>query len=298
MGALNRLETEIKNNKLLLANTERSYNEETGEVEFTPVGKKSASTFTGFCKHHDSILFKPIEENTESIDPENDTHCFLLSFRGFSLSYHRKKEYLNLLSTTDESLAEKIKMHFNNDDLVAHRKSVRLGLDDMEPNREIMIDALFSEDYSQLDFFTYKVDHSVPFAMTMATSPAFLFKGTEINQSADPDYQYSDIITTVVPLKSRSLVILTAFKRDPFGSEFLDELDQMPDLLLERALTFHILTNSENIFFSPRWFYGLNHNLQRFVIKLTAFSADVNTPFLKFDKRKFTLNLFDPAYRI
>lgn len=298
MGALNRLESEIQGNKLIIANTDRRYNEDTGEVEFDPIGKKVASTFTGFCKDHDSHLFKPVEENTESIDISSDKHCFLLSFRGFALSYHRKKEYLNLLSTNDEDLIQKIKAHFNNDDLQPQIQGVKVGLNDMEPNRKVLVETLFSEDYSSFEFFTYEVEHAVPFAMTMATSPAFLFNGKRMNQSEDPNYQYSDILTTVIPLESRSIIILTAFKKDPLGSKFLDELDQMPHLILEKALTFHILTNSENIFFSPKWFYRLNSTLQRWIMEITAFSANLNTPYLKFDKKKILLNLFDRKHKI
>lgn len=298
MGVLNRLEADIKGNKLIIANTDRRLNEETGEVEFNPIGKKLASTFTGFCGDHDSRLFKSIEEDTKTIDTSSDKHCFLLSFRAFALSYHRKKEYYNLLNTEDEILIGKIKKYFNNNDIDSQKLGVQLGLQDMEPNRKILVESLFSEDYSPFDFFTYEVEHSVPFAMTMATSPAFLFSGREMNQSFDPSFQYSDILSTVIPLESRSLVILMAFKKDPLGSSFLDELNQMPDLVLEKALTYHVLTNAENIFFYPKWYYGLSASLQRWIIHITRYSAALNTPYVRFRKDDIILNLFDSRHKI
>lgn len=56
-----------------------------------PIGKGVASTFFGFCDHHDTELFKEIENKPFD---ESDEHCFMHSYRSFAHSYHLKKEEL------------------------------------------------------------------------------------------------------------------------------------------------------------------------------------------------------------
>jgi hypothetical protein len=41
----------------------------------------SASTFTGFCNHHDTTMFRPVEVGAKELSLEN---CFQLSFRALA----------------------------------------------------------------------------------------------------------------------------------------------------------------------------------------------------------------------
>lgn len=52
---------------------------EGSSIDFAPVGRNQATTFTGLCADHDRTLFAPIE--TESLDVSNPQHLFLLAYR-------------------------------------------------------------------------------------------------------------------------------------------------------------------------------------------------------------------------
>ncbi len=108
MGALTRLEADVNGNQMLYTLADTQINPDTQRLELKPIGKKSASTFFGFCSQHDSMIFQPIEQNPEEIDLDSDETCFLLSFKAFAIMYHRKKEELNLLSKTDPDLKRSI----------------------------------------------------------------------------------------------------------------------------------------------------------------------------------------------
>jgi len=298
MGSLSILEGEVNGNQQLYAITEKHYNPDTGKIELKPIGKKKASTFFGFCGSHDRQIFEPLEQDPELINLDSDEHCFLLSFRAFSISYHRKKEYVNLLSKKDEGLRSKIRKYFNHDDIEGHLEGAKLGLFDMEPQKIKLTNTLYSGDYSCLDFFTYELSYTSPVAMCMLTSPPYLFSGKAINVGVNSEYQYSDILTTVAPLKSRTLIILAAFKSDPYGSEYLDELNEMDDTSLQKALTWHILTTAENCFFSPQWYDRLNSWQRQYIIGLHGFVANINNPEIQYDSEKFKLNLFDNRFAI
>lgn len=298
MGSLSILEANVNGNQCIYALTENIINPHTGLLELKPIGKQKASTFFGFCKTHDSLLFKPIEEYVESINLESDEHCFLLSFRAFAISYHRKKEDIKLFSNTNQSIIEKIKKYYNSDNIESMLEGSKLGLLDLEPHKKTLISALLSKDYSCLEVFTYEINHTAPIAMCMSTSPPYLFNGQPMNISIDPEYKYSDIMTSVIPLKNRTLIVLSSLKSDPLGATYLDELYQMKDSALEKALSWHVLTNAENCFFSPKWYQKLNPFQKHFISELSQFSSDVNTPYLRYYPEKFDLNLFDKRYMI
>lgn len=298
MGSLSVLETEVNGNQNVYALTETQINPKSGLLELLPIGKKAASTFFGFCQHHDTRIFEPIEQHPELINLNSIEHCFLLSFRAFAISYHRKKEDINLFSIQDEAFRIRLKRYLNIYNLQEYLEGLIIGLKDMEPNKKILVDALYSKDYSCLDFFVYELDYTAPVAMCMLTTPPFLFSGKPINTSEDPEYQFSDIITSVIPLKSRTLIIFAAFKKEPWGCIYLDELNQMHDIQLQKALTWHILTTSENCFFSPAWYDKLNNRQKQDIIDLYDYASDVNTPFLKYNPSSFNLNLFDPKYSL
>jgi hypothetical protein len=72
-------------------------NLKTGKLSPTKIGINKASTFTGFCSHHDKTLFSPIEDNPFGINSE---HCFLVAYRAVSSELYVKnaasKVYLDV----------------------------------------------------------------------------------------------------------------------------------------------------------------------------------------------------------
>jgi len=292
-GALTLLEADKKGNKKVYALTEREYSETSGELGFRPVGKIAASTFFGFCGKHDKDIFLPIETNPDSIDLDSDEHCFLLSFRAFAIANHRKKQDIKLFSNQSKDVTDSVKELFGVNDIESQLHFSQIGLSDSIPHKKVLIEALFNKDYSELDFLTYEINYTVPFAVTSDTTPTYLFSGKAINMSEDPRYKYSSILITVIPLLERTIVVLAAFKSDPHGSAYLDELSEMNELSFERAVSWHILTNCENTFYSPKWFDALNPEKKTWITKLPMDSADLRIPPLKYDPGKFRVNLFE-----
>ena len=67
------------------------------QIGVKPIGwANAASTFWGFCDHHDTELFKAIEN--DNIFEKTPEHYFLHSYRSFAYSYHQLKKALKLNS--------------------------------------------------------------------------------------------------------------------------------------------------------------------------------------------------------
>ncbi len=56
------------------------------DIGLRTVGRNDASTFTGFCNHHDTELFKPLD--TKPLDVGDREQLFLLAYRGITCELH------------------------------------------------------------------------------------------------------------------------------------------------------------------------------------------------------------------
>jgi hypothetical protein len=62
------------------------FSESGPQIDFEPVGRNEASTFTGFCSEHDRDIFAPIDR--DMIDTTNLEHLFLLAYRSVTFELH------------------------------------------------------------------------------------------------------------------------------------------------------------------------------------------------------------------
>jgi hypothetical protein len=84
-----------------------------------PKGRKVATTFTGFCGHHDTTIFNPIENfDYEKGNKEQD---FLFAYRALAKEYHSKKSvgniYRHMLTLLREERYEEMNKRFTADNI-------------------------------------------------------------------------------------------------------------------------------------------------------------------------------------
>ena len=92
---------------------------------FTKTGINEIYSFNGFCKYHDTELFKNIEQ--KEIDFNNYKSCILFSLRTLYNEIFRKQVVLRTSYHFIKTLPEK----FNNLDFLEHIRQENLGLQDL-----------------------------------------------------------------------------------------------------------------------------------------------------------------------
>lgn len=294
-GALKILEKENKGNKYLFSHTERYFNSEFSFLDLNPVGRKRASTFFGFCDYHDTNLFSPIENEPECSDIESDEHCFLHSYRSFAHSYHRKYEDWKLHNTTDPIIREMVIKSYGEYGVQGFKngkKGISTALNDFKKSKK-KLDSMISEKrYDGLDYYTLELDYTAPVACASATTPEFTFNRHKINYSTDPNYEYSPVITTVLPFSDRTLIILAVFPDQPNGIKFIDEIASIKyDLILEKYLSFHLLNHAENCYLSPHFYDEKDVKWKIKYCNLLDHMMSSTTPIFSFTKN-FPINYF------
>ena len=294
-GALKQLESNRDGNMILYSHTERQHNKEHDFLDLKPIGRKAASTFYGFCSFHDTNIFSKIENDPESTDINSDEHCFLHSYRSFAHSYHRKYEELKFYESKEEEIVKLHKKLHGEKGLDFAIKGVRTALQDLSKPKELLDNWLENKEFDKLDYLCYEYPYRIPVACAASTSPAYNYKNKPINISINPNYQYSNIITTVIPFKNRSIVILAAFENEPNGSSYLDDIDNIEyELIQQKFISYHIISGAENCYISPDFYDSKRIEWKKNYCQMIDYIANHYTPHMGFNKH-FPINYFDKS---
>ncbi|MDB5223918.1 MAG: hypothetical protein JWN83_2585 [Chitinophagaceae bacterium] len=254
-GRLSIIEGDVNGNKVIYTFTETEFDESHYCKSLKPIGKGVASTFFGFCDYHDTTLFSPIENFPFD---NSDKHCFLHSYRAFAHSYHRKKEELKANKTNSE-YTKIIPKHVLASMIAGAEISVVEG-EVVKAELDALLDA---QQYDGLDYFTYVLPKKFPIACSSQISPYFSYKGTPMNNHLDPSIPYSHIMLTILPDNNQTIIILACFPDDEKGVLFLNELNNLSPLPLEKAISSILISCAENTFFAPALWDKLGVDGQR-----------------------------------
>jgi len=288
-GRLSIIEGDVNGNQCIYTFTSCIVSEKSALEDLVPIGKKEASTFFGFCDYHDSTLFSPIE-NFEF--DGSDKHCFLHSYRSFAHSYHRKNEEAQVFSDQESIFIKRFPKIVIEKMLLG----ATLGLKDMAPFKSKLDHMIQNEIYDGLEYLVYEKKGVFPIAVSSLMSPKVSYKNYPMNNHIDPDIPYSQLMITFLPDKNKTIVILAAFEEDTKSIRLLNELDELYDYYLEKAISSLIIANCENTFFSPLFWNSLSKKEKRALLDEFL----VNTETLKYHNSFFTskFNFFHPKYEI
>ena len=255
-GRLSIIEGMVNGNQSIYSLTSFVPSPEHMVEDLKPIGKKEASTFFGFCDYHDTTLFSPVE----NFKFDNSyKHLFLHSYRSFAHSYHRKKEDDRVYNDSNSLFVQKMPHEWLN----TMRAGVAMALNDINPRKVYLERCIENEFYDELEYLVYEKRGLFPFAVSSIMSPEFSYRGKSMNNHENPNIPYSYPMITFLPDINSTFVVLAAFPDDKPAINLLNELDELPDLKLEKAITSLVITNCENTFFSPLFWNSLSVNDKR-----------------------------------
>lgn len=296
-GVLKYLEKKEKGNSSIYCHYERELRGEDNFYDLKKIGRGDASTFFGFCDFHDTELFKNIENDPNSTDISNDEHCFLHSYRSFSHSYHRKYEELKLFNSEDLNVLKLLEKMYGSS-LKYKLKGIELAIKDFEIPKKKIDKMILDKNYSALEYLCFEFPYTIPVACASVVNPSHYYNGEVFNQNYPGILNYSDIFTTVLPLKNRSVMILGAFPDDEKAIKYLDQVENIRyKLEQEKFLSFHILVNSENVFLSPHFYDKKSEIWKKKYCGILDINANDFTPYFTFNK-KSPINYFDFSEKI
>jgi hypothetical protein len=67
------------------------------DIRFRRIGRHVASAFPGFCNHHDTQIFEPLDK--KPLDPTDQKQLFLLAYRGLSRELHATMDFVSKIQS-------------------------------------------------------------------------------------------------------------------------------------------------------------------------------------------------------
>lgn len=159
-----------------------------GSPRLKKVGVNQVSTFTGFCKHHDNLLFEPIDNFPLSPAKKQ---IALYAYRCICREYFVKENAIAVL--------EKMKRHPNLDAssrslLEASEFGHRLGLEGLRHHKTVFDQALLAKNYEQFEFTYFTSSSPCPLQLSGLLYPDYDFEGNQLQDLTNLDSPL-DLIT-------------------------------------------------------------------------------------------------------
>lgn len=246
------------------------------DVSLIKISRKKATVFPGFCNHHDTKIFAPIE--VQPYIGSYEQH-FLYAYRSFAKWYstlllmHKiRSEVIKLIIRDDYKSLEHyfpshnpylFKQSFYNAEFRKSFKAMNNTMARYERLRHTMNEYLDASNFDKIETAVIEFEREYPFAVSDVFHLASDVYGNIVNEYNGLNYNHSDLYINVFPQAGKTHVLLSYLERDKEKYAFIEEqiLEQPVEkqkIILSNMLAIY----SNNIVISPDWWEGITNEKQ------------------------------------
>ena len=246
-----------------------------------PKGVANTNVFPGFCNHHDTTIFSPIENF--AFDPESLEQCFLYAYRSQVYSFWDNERYLRGISSPEyqRSTSDKVS------ELTIWMKDVQKALSAVTRTLDC---ALLTEQWDSLYHTIYKFPRT-PIACTSVIFPRFFPGDNTILSRA------TYLILSVFPETISTYVVLSCLASNIETKSYIDRLTSLPLLQRQKAISSFCIADSGSLIISPRLWDRLRRGKKKFLKDIKKYKyktlGSPQTSFKTVRTNLFASNLLD-----
>lgn len=244
------------------------------------VGIRTATTFTGFCEHHDRELFAAIDfGDGRTFDPTSKEQTVLLSLRAVAMEYWKKlnmeKLHHLLVSCAASGDLERLQQILNLDEMHARQfassvddsarpylEGIRIGVRRLSRVYESLLSQTHKGKFHLSVVRVYAMEGTGSVATSSAFMPEYDFKGIKLlplHPYVDPYY----VALNVIPLDGRTWVAFLWHRRFSAQlSSLFSQLDEMSATERAMVLSKMIVVHCENVALAPHYVEGLDEDIR------------------------------------
>ncbi|MGA4482171.1 hypothetical protein ACPA3B_01480 [Bacillus bombysepticus] len=267
------------------------------------IGRKRATTFTGFCGSHDNNIFMPIEG--ENYQVGNKEQEFLFAYRALAKEYHTKVTIGDMYRKMREYLVNGEYEKLN--DLLGENKpdlkrietmatmfnAFLLGNEDAEERLEIykkrMNDFLDNAQFDEIITEVIELEEEYHIAVSSITFIEKDLKGNVINEIDNLDATLAPLFITVFPQEGKTYILLSYFERNKKRYKFISEQVLTENIKMQKIIISNVIVSYlENWAVSPIKWNELSRKMKSKINKYYVKTMDEKKDLL-FDKN---MNLF------
>jgi hypothetical protein len=283
---LNRLVGDVNGQSMIYVTYDFLINDNNEIVDLKAIGRNSASTFTGFCSHHDIETFKPIENLDLKLTYE---HIFLHGYRAFNSSFHHFCEYYQ-----GHLRDENQKLRFKSDiDYQNWTGKIRYKLEEIIKLKDKIDFCLKHEKYDILHSAIHLMKNQT---ISLASCGVLQLRHLPNNRPLSPTGSDATLLLTVLPDDKLSVAILSCFTGDITSRKFIDEFKELEKNDRENVISSLLINYTESTVLSPHLWKTIGENNRKRILKNIFKSRNPSLPREFFFDVK--INLLDKNYSL
>ncbi|BCU65996.1 hypothetical protein F941_00349 [Acinetobacter bouvetii DSM 14964 = CIP 107468] len=245
---------------------------------FKKIGIRNASTFTGFCKRHDEILFSSFEKNNFE---KTSKQLFDLCYRAICIEYNAMQSVSNLLTlikkSTDNSkdISSQITSQIEINSQIAF---YNLGLKYSNYYKRKMEESYKKNNYDNLiQHYIFELHDRYPrFQSSSCFNLDFDLNGVELQNLNNAEKQSKNFYVNCIHLNGKGYFILSWFtENNEYGESIIQSILNEP-LRIEDKLFSLVFLYIHNTYVSPSWFESLSEEQRLKINELQNFWNEKN----------------------
>lgn len=246
------------------------------KLEPKSIGINRASTFNGFCSHHDKALFSPIEDLPFE---SNAQQCFLIAYRAVARELFAKRSASNVLDLLKEmdkgkplsqQIVHQAKSNYYN-------TSNDLTTSDLSYIKEKLDQMLLQKDYTKLIHIVFELESSSS-VMTSATLGAEIdFEGGVLQKpSNDPNEIPDYLVVNSFASNGKGYIVLSWLPEHSVCNKALVTQLLKKDKISNYFAVF-VFALIENNYLCPAWWESLGEQLQDYMCNIYSCGVSKHT---------------------
>jgi hypothetical protein len=224
----------------------------------TLIGIRESTTFTGFCKDHDTKLFAPIEAKQFKSDPEQ---LFLHHYRATAQAFYNRVYKAKMFERAYTESAQKVEGPYQR----WSAERIRLNHADAAQLRTYKCryeQFLLTKNWSAVEGYAWIGIHPPDILATDFFAPRKDLKG-RIIQDCKSWAPLEWLSLTVTATENRALVLLCAEKNSRVLAACANSLKQISTHLQSLAIVNYVVCQFENFIMLPNWWKSLDDNAKK-----------------------------------
>ena len=238
------------------------------------VGINKASTFTGFCGHHDHTTFEPFEAGTYT---SLEQASFLLAYRALCLELFNKAGVASL----EEFSRQLDRGHGSFDQLAiqlferAHHNANAVGLRDLQEEKRTYDDALGKSDFSGVNYLLFQLDNPPGIMCSGGHFPQFDFEGSKLQDLGDPAMKADALTFSALAEKEGGWLLFSWYGNGNSSEAFTRSLLRLEKSALPDAILRFIFETNSNTYISPAWWESLTEEQRTYMVSRLQKASDL-----------------------
>ncbi len=243
-------------------------------LAFKNLSVHEALAFPGFCNHHDTTLFKSLDQSPFIATPEQ---LFMQAYRCACREYYFKACQIEAFPDANQiaelqGLRKEDKYKLSPEAEII-KIAMNRGFADVAYHKDKFESLLSNNDFRRLQSYIIYGKSSPVLACAGSFAPDFISNGECLQDFSDFKINLQSLFVSVIPDKTGIFVLLSFFDDDAFApTRFIN------DLIVGGNLTHRVIwmcmTRIENLAVRPSWWNGLSASIQQKVTAAVNYNAD------------------------